>query len=48
MKNILAFTLVDDWFLFEDEKISKLDNESLLTKCLEAFLEIDDFWYKKN
>ena len=48
MKNILAFTLVEDWFLFENEKISTLDNKSLLRKCLEAFLETDDFWYKKN
>ena len=48
MKDILAFDLVENSFLFEDEKTSKLDNKSQLTICLEAFIEIDDFCFNET
>ena len=34
-------------FLFEDEKISQPD-KSQLTKCLEAFIEIEDFYFNET
>ena len=45
MKEILAFDLVEDSLLFDDERMSKPD-KSQLTKCLEAFLEANDCFSK--
>ena len=47
MKEILAFDLVEDSLLFDDERTSKPD-KSQLTKCLEAFLEANDFCFSKT
>ena len=47
MKDILAFDLVEDSFLFGDEIIYKPDM-SQLTKCPETFIEINDFCFNKT
>ena len=44
MKEILTFDLLEDSFLF-DEGRTYTPNKSQLTKCLEAFLEPDDFCF---
>ena len=46
MKDILAFDSLEDSFLFEEERTSKPD-KSQVTKCLEPFVEIDDFCFNK-
>ena len=48
IKYILAVNLVEYSFLFEDKRVAMLHSKSRLTKCLETFIEIDDFCFNKT
>lgn len=48
IKYILAVNLVEYSFLFEDKRVAMLHSKSRLTKCLETFIEKDDFCFNKT